>query len=82
MRHCVSRALNCALLASLTPAPSLCRTGTIPGDESALDLLPAAGLVTSSEDYYPTGECQNLLAVGGRVVEAQWAKRGQTGGPQ
>ncbi len=37
--------------------------GTIPGDDSALDLLPAAGLVTSSEDYYPTVAINALMRV-------------------
>lgn len=37
--------------------------GAIPGDESALDLLPAAGLVTSSEDYYPTVAINALMRV-------------------
>lgn len=49
---------------SLLPAhPRPAPTGAIPGDDSALDLLPAAGLVTSSEDYYPTVAINALMRV-------------------
>ena len=46
-----------------TEAITVSFAGTIPGDESALDLLPAAGLVTSSEDYYPTVAINALMRV-------------------
>ncbi len=42
--------------AALFPCPA----GGMPGSEQALDLLPSAGLVTSSEDYYPTGGAHSL----------------------
>eukprot|EP00887_Chlorella_sp_A99_P006163 scaffold3.g6163.t1 len=41
-------------------APEL---GALPGNEQALDLLPSAGLVTSSEDYYPTVAINALIRV-------------------
>ena len=37
--------------------------GGLPGGEQALDLLPSAGLVTSSEDYYPTVAINALMRV-------------------
>jgi FKBP12-rapamycin complex-associated protein len=39
--------------------------GNLPGGvgEQALDLLPSAGLVTSSEDYYPTVAINALMRV-------------------
>ncbi|KAL4435039.1 hypothetical protein ABPG77_003864 [Micractinium sp. CCAP 211/92] len=37
--------------------------GGMPGSEQALDLLPSAGLVTSSEDYYPTVAINALMRV-------------------
>ena len=38
-------------------------TGGLPGGEQTLDLLPSAGLVTSSEDYYPTVAINALMRV-------------------
>ncbi len=41
---------------------SLCRrAGLLAGDEFAGDLLPATGLVTSSEEYYPTVAINALM---------------------
>ena len=47
---------------SFPPRPSL-TAGGLPGGEQALDLLPSAGLVTSSEDYYPTVAINALMRV-------------------
>ena len=38
-----------------------CGTGLLAGDEYAGDLLPATGLVTSSEEYYPTVAINALM---------------------
>ena len=35
----------------------------MPGGDQTLDLLPSAGLVTSSEDYYPTVAINALMRV-------------------
>jgi FKBP12-rapamycin complex-associated protein len=35
----------------------------VPGTDFALDLLPATGLVTSSDDYYPTVAINALMRV-------------------
>ena len=37
------------------------RAGLLAGDEFAGDLLPAQGLVTSSEEYYPTVAINALM---------------------
>jgi FKBP12-rapamycin complex-associated protein len=37
--------------------------GATGGDDFGSDLLPAAGLVTSSEDYYPTVAINALMRV-------------------
>ena len=42
--------------------PTSAPAGGLPG-EQALDLLPSAGLVTSSEDYYPTVAINALMRV-------------------
>ena len=51
------------LLTLRLPLPP--RAGGLPGGvgEQALDLLPSAGLVTSSEDYYPTVAINALMRV-------------------
>lgn len=48
---------------SHTPDPTRPPPGGLPGGEQALDLLPSAGLVTSSEDYYPTVAINALMRV-------------------
>ncbi|KAI3435635.1 hypothetical protein D9Q98_001694 [Chlorella vulgaris] len=47
------------------PNKAMPELGTLPGGvgEQALDLLPSAGLVTSSEDYYPTVAINALMRV-------------------
>ena len=50
-----------SLLPSSLPSSSA-PAGGLPG-EQALDLLPSAGLVTSSEDYYPTVAINALMRV-------------------
>lgn len=51
-------------------APGVCHTNNLSlnnppsgGDDFGSDLLPAAGLVTSSEDYYPTVAINALMRV-------------------
>ena len=44
------------------PAAAAAASG-IPGGDQSLDLLPSAGLVTSSEDYYPTVAINALMRV-------------------
>ena len=55
LAHCTPGSPACT-----PPCPPL--PGGLPG-EQALDLLPSAGLVTSSEDYYPTVAINALMRV-------------------
>ncbi len=49
--------------------PSAIDRGGGAGDDGGADLFPASGLVSSSDEYYPTVAINALMRVGGLVVE-------------